>query len=185
MSRYGIFVIETKNYKGWIYGHENAEKWTQNIYGNKYELYNPIRQNNTHINVLRSALSEFGKLPFVSIIAFSTQASLCVTGTSAHVVYWSQVRKLILKYTEEKVSTADVRRISTTLNTSRIKEKGSRHKHNLDVRATINKKEQALANGRCPRCGSSLIQRHGKYGGFYGCSNYPKCTFTINRKEYC
>lgn len=35
---YGIFVIETKNYKGWIYGGANSDYWTQNIYGNKYQL---------------------------------------------------------------------------------------------------------------------------------------------------
>lgn len=33
VSVYGIFVIETKNYNGWIYGGEYAEQWTQNIYG--------------------------------------------------------------------------------------------------------------------------------------------------------
>ena len=34
VSIYGIFVIETKNYNGWIYCGEHAEYWTQNIYGN-------------------------------------------------------------------------------------------------------------------------------------------------------
>ena len=45
ISIYGIFVIETKFYQGWIYGGENSEYWTQNIYGNKYQLRNPIHQN--------------------------------------------------------------------------------------------------------------------------------------------
>ena len=36
VSVYGIFVIETKTYQGWIYGGENSDYWTQNIYGNKY-----------------------------------------------------------------------------------------------------------------------------------------------------
>ena len=42
ISEYGIFVIETKFYKGLIYGGENSEYWTQNIYGHKYSLRNPI-----------------------------------------------------------------------------------------------------------------------------------------------
>lgn len=29
VSKYGVFVIETKNYKGWIFGSENAYEWTQ------------------------------------------------------------------------------------------------------------------------------------------------------------
>jgi len=35
----------------------------------------------------------------------------------------------------------------------------------------------------CPRCGGKLVQRTGKYGSFFGCSNYPKCTYTINSKS--
>ena len=29
VSVHGIFVIETKNYKGWIYGNEKQRQWTQ------------------------------------------------------------------------------------------------------------------------------------------------------------
>jgi restriction system protein len=32
--------------------------------------------------------------------------------------------------------------------------------------------------GICPKCGGSLVERSGKFGKFYGCSNYPKCDFT-------
>ena len=52
VSPYGIFVIETKGYKGWIYGGENAQYWTQNIFGKKYQLYNPILQNQGHVKAL-------------------------------------------------------------------------------------------------------------------------------------
>ena len=30
----------------------------------------------------------------------------------------------------------------------------------------------------CEKCGAKLILRNGKYGEFYGCSNYPNCKFT-------
>ena len=32
VSEFGIFVIETKNMKGWIFGSENQKTWTQKIY---------------------------------------------------------------------------------------------------------------------------------------------------------
>jgi len=32
----------------------------------------------------------------------------------------------------------------------------------------------------CPKCGAKLVLRHGKNGEFYGCSNFPKCKFTMN-----
>ena len=31
---------------------------------------------------------------------------------------------------------------------------------------------------KCPQCGGNLVERKGKFGQFYGCSNYPKCRFT-------
>ena len=46
-----IYVIETKNYSGKIYGTENQKEWTQVLaYGNrKNKLYNPLFQNYTHL----------------------------------------------------------------------------------------------------------------------------------------
>ena len=32
----------------------------------------------------------------------------------------------------------------------------------------------------CPKCGAALVERHGRYGIFLGCSSYPKCKFTVN-----
>ena len=71
ISIYGIFVIETKFYQGWIYGGKNSEYWTQNIYGNKYQLRNPIHQNQGHIRALKFLLKDYGNIPFISIVAFS------------------------------------------------------------------------------------------------------------------
>ena len=52
VSPYAVFVIETKGYKGWILGGENAEYWTQIIYKRKSTFYNPIHQNDGHIRFL-------------------------------------------------------------------------------------------------------------------------------------
>ena len=35
-----------------------------------------------------------------------------------------------------------------------------------------------LNDNLCPKCGGELVKRNGKYGEFYGCSNYPKCKYT-------
>ncbi|MGQ9661890.1 MAG: nuclease-related domain-containing protein [Kiritimatiellia bacterium] len=32
VSRYGVFVLEVKNYTGWIYGNEKDRPWTKVIY---------------------------------------------------------------------------------------------------------------------------------------------------------
>ena len=46
----GIFVIESKNYSGWIFGNERDKKWTQVLAnGDKNYFFNPILQNKIHI----------------------------------------------------------------------------------------------------------------------------------------
>ena len=40
VSKYGVFVIETKNMKGWIFGSEKQAKWTQQIYKHKSSFQN-------------------------------------------------------------------------------------------------------------------------------------------------
>lgn len=44
VSIYGIFIVETKNKKGWIFGSENQSEWTQTIFKEKYSFQNPLRQ---------------------------------------------------------------------------------------------------------------------------------------------
>ncbi len=52
----GIFVIETKNYKGWIFGSENQRQWTQQIYRQKNRFQNPLHQNYLHVQALMAYL---------------------------------------------------------------------------------------------------------------------------------
>lgn len=75
-SIYGIFVIETKHYEGWIFGKEDQKYWTQVIYKRKEKLYNPIWQNNTHIKSLKNYLNLEDNFSFYSIIAFSNNSTL-------------------------------------------------------------------------------------------------------------
>ena len=52
VSRYGIFVIETKNMEGWIFGDEKQPQWTQSLYGKKFRFQNPLHQNYRHTKAL-------------------------------------------------------------------------------------------------------------------------------------
>ena len=60
VSRYGIFVVETKDYGGWIFGGENQRQWTQSFRtrwgADKYRFQNPIRQNWRHIYTMSDLL---------------------------------------------------------------------------------------------------------------------------------
>ncbi len=73
----GIYVIENKNYSGWIFGNENYKNWYQTFpNGEKYTFYNPIWQNRTHIRALSKYLNLDINL-FHSYIVFSGEACKC------------------------------------------------------------------------------------------------------------
>ena len=56
-SKFGIFVLETKNYSGWIFGSEKQRTWTQVLKGKKSQFQNPLRQNFAHIAALAEHLA--------------------------------------------------------------------------------------------------------------------------------
>lgn len=56
VSSFGVFVIETKNYSGWIFANERSPVWTQTIYREKHTFQNPIRQNYRHLCALSEDL---------------------------------------------------------------------------------------------------------------------------------
>jgi restriction system protein len=75
VSPFGIFVIETKNYAGWIFGDEDSRFWTQVIYGKKSRFQNPLHQNALHVRALAIATGlprEF----FHNLIYFAGDATL-------------------------------------------------------------------------------------------------------------
>jgi len=57
VSRYGIFVIETKNKDGWIYGQRDDDEWTQVFFKKKFKFQNPLHQNYLHTKSLAEILT--------------------------------------------------------------------------------------------------------------------------------
>lgn len=86
VSVYGIFVIETKNYSGTVYGNPKSKKWYQYLGGKKYEFYNPLMQNQGHCYALSELLT--GKITdyIKPITVFSRNCKLKV-GDGSDLVY--------------------------------------------------------------------------------------------------
>lgn len=73
----GAYVIESKNYSGWIFGDEKSQKWMQTFpNGQKYPFYNPIKQNIGHIKALQKILPSIEKEHYKSVIVFSERCEL-------------------------------------------------------------------------------------------------------------
>lgn len=183
VSVYGIFVIETKNYQGIIYGSEKSYNWTQNIYGNKQSFKNPIHQNYGHIKTVEKALSSYGNLPIRSIVAFSEQAELHVETDETPVIHTQEIGTCIKVLSKtETITEMLAKEIYDTLLDCNITDKEARKNHIAEAKFKKYVAEEKSFMGICPRCGGKLVERNGRTGVFIGCSNYPKCRYTENIK---
>ena len=181
VSRYGIFVVETKNMEGWIFGEAKQPQWTQSLYGKKFRFQNPLHQNYRHIK----ALEEFLGLPaeyFHSVVCFIGETCQLKTELPSNVIAGAPFRFIKAK-TEvlmpDEQATAIVEAIRT----------GMRPKNFLGL-STRETKREHLASLKeryssvttCPKCGGELVLRtvrHGPKAGqqFYGCQKYPGCRY--------
>ena len=95
----GIYVFESKNYSGWIFGSENQKYWTQCFSDRrggtkKYKFYNPLWQNDTHIRVLQKILRD-KNVNIYSYIVFGNDCTLKDVRLSQSNYYVIQRRELL------------------------------------------------------------------------------------------
>ena len=100
--------------------------------------------------------------------------------SSNHVVYDFNLLETILSFRTIYLSDNDVHRVVDILLHNNIREFVDDKSHVNNIYASKAKEKNKVALGICPKCGGNLVMRTGKYGTFYGCSNYPKCKFTTH-----
>lgn len=94
ISTKGIYVIENKNYSGWIFGDEQSKNWCETLKGKKYFFYNPLKQNRSHIKNLERLL-QIGEEKYISLITFNANANLKKISTESenlYVIHSSQLK---------------------------------------------------------------------------------------------
>jgi restriction system protein len=178
VSRFGVFVIETKNMSGWIFGTENQPTWTQVVYRRKSQFQNPIRQNYKHVRAVQEVLGIDGNR-LHSIVAFVGSATP-KSETSLGVV-WG-VRSLAAYIKSKRIAVFDeheLRAISARLADPRFRSSTlARRDHVRSIKSQVANRHQDLS--KCPRCGATLVERSNRASGtrFLACSRYPKCRGT-------
>lgn len=90
VSKFGIFVVETKNMSGWIYGSEQDAEWTQQIYKHKNTFQNPLRQHYRHTKVLEEILGVmpgrvFSLIVFVGKSTFKNKVPKNITHARGYI----------------------------------------------------------------------------------------------------
>lgn len=174
VSRYGVFVVETKNMSGWIFGREDAPFWTKTNSGHKLRFQNPLHQNAGHIRALSNA-AQIPPEKMHSVVVFRGDCSLR-TPMPPNVLTGGYIRYVKSK-SEVVFTDHEVKRIVTTINTVMLPQTdATRLQHAAHL------KQRFGSTTTCGRCGSSLITRTtktGRYAGkqFLGCSRYPSCRY--------
>jgi len=190
ISRRGIFVIESKNYSGYVFGNDHDQNWTVTLYTGrdwfgrkkvaKHSFYNPVRQNHTHIKALTSFLGV--ETTILSLVIFSRRCELKSLHISTKHAYvftrdrLSHVFRYIWKAYPEVLDASGIQSIYKRLYPLANQNTRVQEKHISVIKAKLDSTEL------CPRCGGKLVRRVAKQGlyvgkTFYGCSNYPKCRY--------
>ena len=172
LTERGIFVVETKNYAGRIYGSEKQREWTQVLaYGNtKNKLYNPVMQNGTHIYRLKDIINE--DIRMFSVVVF---VRADISNVDSDYVYSLYELKHILKDHNDAIDSLVLKKCYDTIMEYKLNPIKTNKEHVQEIRQM----KKDIDNNICPRCGGKLILRKSKSGNqFYGCENYPNCKFT-------
>jgi hypothetical protein len=174
VSRYGVFVVETKNMDGWIFGDAKNPHWTQSIFRQKFKFRNPLHQNYRHTK----ALSEFLRIDhskFHSVVVFwgKCQFKTSLPSNVMNRGYTSYVKS----HTIVLLADQEVQKIAAALKVGMLpKSWATRQQHVSSL------KERFSSTTVCPRCGSPLVLRTARAGAnpgsqFYGCTKYPACRY--------
>ena len=191
VSQYGVFVVETKCYKGWIFGNTESRVWTQSLYAGrrgwtkrteKHTFQNPIRQNFRHICAIADNLG-IDKSYFHGVVAFTGDCTF-KTEMPPGVVYSRGAAEYILSHNTPMINPGQIDEL-----TSAIAEwQGTLSEKQIDRHvANLQKRHSSVREGEaplCPYCGGEMTLRKRRSDGksFYGCSRYPVCRGIKNVK---
>jgi restriction system protein len=175
VSRFGIFVVETKNMKGWIFGTEHDPQWTQNIFGTRFKFQNPLRQNYKHVKVLEASL-DVPANAIHSVVVFSGQCTL-KSPLPANVTRGLGLITYIKSFRQQVLSDAQVEGVVAQVQAGRLAPSFKTARQHVQNLASRNRPDVGVV---CPRCGSQMVLRTARQGPnagnqFWGCSEYPRC----------
>lgn len=132
ISKYGIFVIETKQYDGYITGNDYDKKWCMKAGRNKLYINNPVHQNYGHIKALQEVL-KLNEKKFISIVCMSGNAKLKIK--SNKVVKLNDIIDKVKSY--QNILVDNCEEIYNELRNINITDRKQKNKHNREIKKAL------------------------------------------------
>lgn len=136
VSIYGLFVIETKNHTGAIYGKYRDRRWTAVHGASRRTFMNPIHQNYGHLKAIERALGGEYARALIPIVVFADGCELCLTLEDDAVVHISALKAEIRRHRELFFTVHEARRIADRLRLGNIPGRTARRAHRKRVKAS-------------------------------------------------
>ncbi|MFG6116029.1 restriction endonuclease [Halobacillus sp. MO56] len=164
LTPYAIFVIETKNYAGKVYGRKDDKQWSVN---KKFKMMNPFHQNYGHIKAIQSVLKVGESSPFISMISFTRRAvfhispelrqiqsrTLCVYDTELTEFIDRKIQVIKLKNPKAVYTYEEINSMYDTLVKANITETSKRDHHKQALKASVTKE------AKCVVCNKPVSQK--------------------------
>jgi restriction system protein len=188
LSRFGIFVIETKNMSGWIFGGADQQKWTQVQKRSKRRFQNPLRQNYAHVKAVQEIL-KVDQNALHNFVVFTGTAKPKTAIPDSVAWGLEDLGKLIALQRKQIFTEVEVHTYLEKLRDQALENtKAMRNQHLQNLENKVAAKKQTpiqkpavnLDQTACPKCGKEMLKRtNGKTGdAFWGCASFPKCRGT-------
>ncbi|MDF2567480.1 MAG: nuclease [Oscillospiraceae bacterium] len=139
---FGLIVIETKNYRGEIYGDPKANDWIHIMGNERHNLYNPLKQNQTHIDCIRHIFSKekLYNINIESLVVFSGKKIVLNIPKGLPVIKLKKLKSHLKKAEYQKDKDVDVNKIYDTLVKYQVTDSKLISKHNKNVKKIIKSK---------------------------------------------
>ncbi len=182
-SVFGVFVVETKNMKGWIFGNPSQRLWTQKVYKHSSKFQNPLHQNYKHVKTLESLLG-LNERQVHSVIVFVGDSTF-KTEMPENVTYGGGYAKYIKSKLTPVLTTAQVIEVVNMIEQGRLSPSFKTNSEHVKHVKNITAEEGKGRTLYCPKCGALMILREARKGQkvgkkFWGCSTFPICQGSAN-----
>lgn len=166
----GIFVFETKNLLGKLYGDTTSEHWTQiSLDNDEKSIRNPIIQNENHVKNIKKIIKDYDIYSYVILVKYDSNNIFLDNVISLDDLYKTINNKPNILTKEE------MQNICNILLDNRVTISNEEHTNN------VKKFNKMITDNICPKCGCKLILHNINNEITYRCSNHINCNYTYKK----